>query len=39
LQAGFGWTFVNIGVMPVVALALGVTLWLRYGGRKFAAAE
>jgi MFS family permease len=39
LQAGLGWTFVNVGVMPVVALALAVTLRLRFGGRKFVPAE
>lgn len=34
LQAGLGWTFVNVGVMPVVTVALGLTIWLRFGGRK-----
>jgi predicted MFS family arabinose efflux permease len=34
LQTGLGWTFVNLGVVPVVALALGLTLWLRLGGRE-----
>jgi hypothetical protein len=34
LQAGFGWTFVNLGVAPVAALALALTLWLRFGARK-----
>ena len=38
LQAGLGWTFVNVGVMPVVAVALGLTLWLKLSGRKFAPA-
>jgi predicted MFS family arabinose efflux permease len=34
LQTGLGWTFVNVGVMPVVAVALVLTLWLRFSGRK-----
>jgi MFS family permease len=34
LQSGLGWTFVNVGVMPVVGLALAMTLWLKLGGRK-----
>lgn len=38
LQTDLGWTFVNIGVMPVVALALAVTLWLKFSGRKLAPA-
>jgi predicted MFS family arabinose efflux permease len=36
LQADLGWTFVNVGSMPVVGLALGLTLWLKLSGRKFA---
>jgi MFS family permease len=38
LQTGLGWTFVNVGVMPVVAAALGLTLWLKLSGRKLAPA-
>lgn len=39
LQAGLGWWFVNLGVIPVVAAALGLTLWLRFGRRRFMPAE
>jgi hypothetical protein len=38
LQTGLGWTFVNVGVMPVVAVALVLTLWLRFSGRKLVVA-
>jgi len=34
LQAELGWTFVNLGVMPVVGLALAVTLWIKFSGRQ-----
>jgi len=34
LQAGLGWTFVNIGVVPVVAAALALTLWLKFKREK-----
>ena len=34
LQAGLGWTYVNLGVVPVVGLALGVTLWIRFSRRQ-----
>ncbi|MBT5415571.1 MAG: MFS transporter [Rhodospirillaceae bacterium] len=29
LQNGFGWEAVNYGMLPVIALALGLVLWLR----------
>ena len=38
LQTGLGWTFVNVGVIPLVVLALGLTLWLRFSSRKLAIA-
>lgn len=29
LQNGFGWDAVNFGILPVIALALGLVIWLR----------
>jgi MFS family permease len=29
LQNGFGWDAVNYGMLPVIALALGLVIWLR----------
>ena len=34
LQAELGWTFVNIGVVPLVGLALAATLWIKFRGQK-----
>ena len=38
LQTGLGWTFVNFGVIPVVAVALCLIVWLKLSGRPVAAA-
>ncbi|MGE3934536.1 MAG: MFS transporter [Rhodospirillaceae bacterium] len=39
LQTGLGWSYVNLGVVPVVAVALGLTAWLRFAGRRLRPAE
>lgn len=31
LQTSLGWTYVNLGCLPLILLALGLTLWLRFG--------
>jgi hypothetical protein len=39
LHNAFGWTAVNYGVLPLVALTLGATLWLMGRRRRVVAAE
>lgn len=39
LHSAFGWTAVNCGVLPLVALTLGATLWLMGRRRRAVAAE
>jgi hypothetical protein len=39
LHSAFGWTAVNYGVLPLVALTLGATLWLMGRRRRAVAAE
>jgi MFS family permease len=39
LHSAFGWTAVNLGVLPLVAVTLGATLWLMGRRRRLAAAE
>jgi hypothetical protein len=37
LQHSLGWTWVNLGVLPLVAVTLIALLWLRYQRRHGAA--
>ncbi len=39
LHSAFGWTAVNYGVLPLVALTLGATLWLMGRRQRAVAAE
>jgi MFS family permease len=38
LQVGLGWTFVNIGVVPAIAAALVLTVWLKLRGQRLVVA-